>query len=151
MNDPAPLQSFPAPTDLTPRAMGTPPDHAQLGPAFHELVEVIAKLRSPSGCPWDREQTLATIKPFTLEETYELLEAIDSNDDTAIVEELGDVLFNVLFLTRIAEEQGHFTLKQVIDGGETNYISATLAIYLDLFNIFQSMLALLGIFGGERD
>ncbi len=116
MNDPAPLQSFPAPTDLTPRAMGTPPDHAQLGPAFHELVEVIAKLRSPSGCPWDREQTLATIKPFTLEETYELLEAIDSNDDTAIVEELGDVLLQVVLDSQIAADEGRFDLNDVVAG-----------------------------------
>ena len=80
---------------------GTPPDDAIVGPAFRKLCEVVAKLRSPEGCPWDRVQTLETIKRFTLEETYELLEAIDSGDDTAIVEELGDVLLQVILDAQI--------------------------------------------------
>ena len=71
---------------------GQPPHFDTLLPAFAEFCRVVATLRGPDGCPWDREQTLETIKPYTLEETYELLEAIDSGDDTAIVEELGDVL-----------------------------------------------------------
>src|SRR5690606_7678940 len=75
---------------------GTPPDADVTGRAFRRLCEVVAKLRSPEGCPWDRQQTLETIKPHTLEETYELLEAIDSGDDEAIVEELGDVLLQVV-------------------------------------------------------
>jgi len=97
-------------------APGTPPDDRRLGPAFRELCEVIAKLRSPSGCPWDREQTLATIKPFTLEETYELLEAIDSGDDSAIVEELGDVLLQVVLDSQIAADEGRFELSDVVAG-----------------------------------
>lgn len=95
---------------------GTPPDPVRLGPAFRELCEVIAKLRSPTGCPWDREQTLASIKPFTLEETYELLEAIDSNDDAAIVEELGDVLLQVLLDSQIGADAGRFDLTDVVAG-----------------------------------
>lgn len=95
---------------------GTPPPPEKLGPAFRELVEVVAKLRSPNGCPWDREQTLATIKPFTLEETYELLEAIDSNDDAAIVEELGDVLLQVVLDSQIAADEGRFDLTDVVAG-----------------------------------
>ena len=116
MTDPTPLRSVAAPTDLAPREMGTPPDHGQLGPAFRELCDVIARLRSPTGCPWDREQTLATIKPFTLEETYELLEAIDSNDDAAIVEELGDVLLQVVLDSQIAADEGRFNLNDVVAG-----------------------------------
>ncbi len=95
---------------------GTPPDPDEIGPAFRELCEVVARLRSPTGCPWDREQTLATIKPFTLEETYELLEAIDSNDDVAIVEELGDVLLQVVLDSQIASDEGRFDLTEVIAG-----------------------------------
>lgn len=95
---------------------GTPPDHSKLGPAFRELCDVIAKLRSPSGCPWDREQTLASIKPFTLEETYELLEAIDSNDNVAIAEELGDVLLQVVLDSQIAADEGRFELTEVVEG-----------------------------------
>ena len=95
---------------------GTPPDHKDLGPVFHELCEVIAKLRSPSGCPWDREQTLESIKPYTLEETYELLDAIDSGDDEAIVEELGDVLLQVLLDSQIAADEGRFNLTDVVKG-----------------------------------
>ena len=68
-------------------AMGTPPDPEKVRDAFGQLVDVVAQLRGPDGCPWDREQTLQSIKPYTLEETYELLEAIDSGDDESIIEE----------------------------------------------------------------
>lgn len=86
-----------------------------MGPAFLRLVEVIARLRSPDGCPWDRQQTLETIKPFTLEETYELLEAIDSGDDTSIVEELGDVLLQVVLDAQIGADEGRFNLIDVVE------------------------------------
>ena len=105
-----------ADSEQRPNPPGTPPDPARIGPAFRELCEVVARLRSPTGCPWDREQTLATIKPFTLEETYELLEAIDSNDDTAIVEELGDVLLQVILDSQIGADEGRFDLTDVIAG-----------------------------------
>lgn len=95
---------------------GTPPDPELAGPAFRRLVEVVARLRAPDGCPWDREQTLASIKPHTLEETYELLEAIDSGDDAAVAEELGDVLLQVLILSQIAADEGRFDLVCVIEG-----------------------------------
>ncbi len=77
---------------------------------------MIAKLRSPTGCPWDRAQTLATIKPFTLEETYELLEAIDSGDDAEITEELGDVLLQVVLDAQIGRDEGRFDIIDVIEG-----------------------------------
>ncbi|HEY0980474.1 nucleoside triphosphate pyrophosphohydrolase [Schlesneria sp.] len=96
-------------------AEGVPPDLEKLRSRFSELCEIIAKLRSPEGCPWDRQQTLESIKPYTLEETYELLEAIDSGDDGAIVEELGDVLLQVLLDSQIAADQGRFDLNDVVD------------------------------------
>lgn len=94
---------------------GQPPDWNRLDPAWRRLVEIVARLRSPTGCPWDREQTLESIKPFTLEETYELLEAIDSGDDGAIVEELGDVLLQVLLDSQIAADEGRFELTAVVE------------------------------------
>lgn len=110
----APPNETPAVTQI--REPGTPPNPERLGPAFRELCDVVAKLRSPTGCPWDREQTLSTIKPFTLEETYELLEAIDSGDDAAIAEELGDVLLQVVLDSQIAADEGRFDLSDVVAG-----------------------------------
>ena len=94
---------------------GRPPEFDRLLPAFRRLCEVVAELRGPDGCPWDREQTLETIKPFTLEETYELLEAIDSGDDEAIVEELGDLLLQVVLDAQIGADEGRFELAAVIE------------------------------------
>ncbi len=93
---------------------GTPPDFQHLLPEFQRLCEVIARLRAPDGCPWDRQQTLQTIKPYTLEETYELLEAIDSNDSGAIQEELGDLLLQVILDAQIAADEGRFELTAVV-------------------------------------
>jgi nucleoside triphosphate diphosphatase len=78
--------------------------------AFLRLLEIMATLRSPGGCPWDREQTIDSLKPFVLEETYEVLEAIDRRDHAALCEELGDFLFEAVFLARLEEEAGHFTI-----------------------------------------
>ena len=100
---------------LDPSQFGKPPDLPVVGTAFARLCAVIAKLRSPTGCPWDRQQTLETIKPFTLEETYELLEAIDSKDDTAIVEELGDLLLQVVLDAQIGRDEERFGIEQVLD------------------------------------
>jgi len=72
-------------------------------------------LRGPEGCPWDREQTLASLRPFVLEETYELLDALDRGDHDALCEELGDFLFEAVFLARIAEEHGYFAIGDAID------------------------------------
>ena len=78
--------------------------------AFVRLVEIMATLRSPNGCPWDREQTIDTLKPFVLEETYEVLEAIDRHDHAALCEELGDFLFEAVFLAQLEAEAGRFTI-----------------------------------------
>jgi MazG family protein len=80
------------------------------GERFDELVRIMATLRGPQGCPWDREQTLASLRPFLLEETYEALEALDRGDLDSLREELGDLLFEIVFLARIAEEGGHFSV-----------------------------------------
>lgn len=77
---------------------------------FDRLVEIMAVLRSPEGCPWDREQTIDSLKPFVLEETYEVLEAIDRHDHAALREELGDFLFEAVFLAQLESEDGHFTI-----------------------------------------
>jgi tetrapyrrole methylase family protein / MazG family protein len=70
----------------------------------------MTRLRAPDGCPWDREQTLASIKPFTLEEAYEVLEAIDANDMRGLCEELGDYMLQAVFYAQIASESGHFSI-----------------------------------------
>lgn len=103
------------PPDSPAPVPGTPPDPHRVAVAFRELCNVIARLRSPSGCPWDRAQTLATIKPYTLEETYELLEAIDADDTPAIREELGDVLLQVVLDAQIAADEGRFDICDVIE------------------------------------
>ena len=77
---------------------------------FDRLVEIMATLRSPTGCPWDREQTIDTLKPFLLEETYEVLAAIDRHDHEALCEELGDFLFEAVFLAQLEAEAGRFTI-----------------------------------------
>src|ERR1700722_15957349 len=107
-----PTPNNPPPAEKVP---GEPPDAARLGPAFRELCEVVGRLRSPTGCPWDRVQTLESIKPYTLEETYELLEAIDARDDEAIAEELGDLLLQVVLDSQIAADEGRFDLVHVVE------------------------------------
>ncbi|NKB66468.1 MAG: nucleoside triphosphate pyrophosphohydrolase [Candidatus Latescibacteria bacterium] len=81
--------------------------------SFAELVDVMARLRAPDGCPWDREQTHETLKPYLLEEAYEVLEAIDEADDTELCAELGDVLLQVVFHAQVASEEGRFTVEDV--------------------------------------
>ena len=81
--------------------------------SFTELVEIMARLRAPNGCPWDREQTHATLKPYLIEETYEALEAIDIGDDDELCKELGDVLLQVVFHAQIATEENRFDIEEV--------------------------------------
>jgi nucleoside triphosphate diphosphatase len=78
--------------------------------AFIRLVEIVARLRAPDGCPWDREQTIDTLKPFVLEETYEVLEAIDRHDHAGLQEELGDFVFEAVLVAQLEAEAGHFTI-----------------------------------------
>jgi tetrapyrrole methylase family protein / MazG family protein len=81
---------------------------------FHALVELMATLRAPGGCPWDRKQTHESLKPYLLEETYEVLEILDRQDRAKLPEELGDVLLQVLFHSQIASEAGSFTIEDVL-------------------------------------
>jgi len=82
---------------------------------FHTLVDLMATLRAPDGCPWDRKQTHESLKPYLLEETYEVLEILDQQDRTKLPEELGDVLLQVLFHSQIASEAGSFTIEDVLE------------------------------------
>ncbi len=84
--------------------------------SLQELVTILAKLRAPDGCPWDRKQTHESLKPYLLEETYEVLDAVDSGQNSALQEELGDLLLQVVFHAQVAAEQDHFTLDDVIEG-----------------------------------
>lgn len=83
---------------------------------FEELINITAKLRSEHGCPWDREQTHESLKPCLKEESEEVFAAIDHQDMENLCEELGDVLFQVVMHSRIAEEHGAFTIDDVVDG-----------------------------------
>jgi tetrapyrrole methylase family protein/MazG family protein len=85
-------------------------------PGIQAIFEVVARLRAPDGCPWDREQTHESLRPYLLEETYELLEAIDSSDDTKIKEELGDLLLQVAMHAEIAAQEGRFNAAEVSEG-----------------------------------
>ena len=85
------------------------------GERFERAVEIMARLRGPGGCPWDREQDFDSIKPHTLEETYEVLEAIDNRDWNELPAELGDLLLQVLFYSQMAKEEGTFSIDQVLD------------------------------------
>jgi tetrapyrrole methylase family protein/MazG family protein len=82
---------------------------------FQELLNIIEKLRSEKGCPWDKEQTRESLKPYIVEEAYELLEAIEENDPEKIKEELGDLLFQIVFQSQIARENKEFDMPDIID------------------------------------
>ena len=79
---------------------------------FYKLVDIMKKLRAPNGCPWDREQTIESLKPYLLEETYETLEAMDQGGEE-LKGELGDLLLNIIFQAQIKEEEGEFTIDDV--------------------------------------
>ncbi len=85
-----------------------------VGAAFAAFVALIARLRAPGGCPWDREQTHQSLKPMTIEEAYEVLEAIDAGDDADLAGELGDLLLQVVFHSQIATDEGRFAIADVI-------------------------------------
>lgn len=85
------------------------------GELFERAVEIMARLRGPGGCPWDREQTFDSIRPYTLEETYEVLEAIDTRNWDELAGELGDLLLQVLFYTEMAAEENRFSIDEVLE------------------------------------
>ncbi|MBD3234796.1 MAG: nucleoside triphosphate pyrophosphohydrolase [candidate division Zixibacteria bacterium] len=83
---------------------------------FDRLLEIMATLRSPEGCPWDREQSHSSLKPYLIEETYELLDAIDADDALKIKEELGDLLLHIVFHAQIGKDDNRFDIVDVING-----------------------------------
>jgi MazG family protein len=82
---------------------------------FERLVEIMARLRGPDGCPWDREQNFDTIKPYLLEETYEVLDAIDARNWPGLAEELGDLMLEAVFFAQMASEEGKFSISDSLD------------------------------------
>lgn len=86
------------------------------GRSFTRLVEIMARLRAPGGCPWDREQDHASIKPYLIEEAYEVAEAIDDGDFDELCKELGDLLLQVVFHAQMADEAGRFSIDDVVAG-----------------------------------
>jgi MazG family protein len=90
-------------------------DPARAGSKFAESTAIMARLRAPGGCPWDREQSFDTIRKYTLEETYEVFDAIERRDFPHLAEELGDLLLQVIFYAEMAANEGHFTIADVLD------------------------------------
>jgi ATP diphosphatase len=90
---------------------------------FQRAVAIMARLRAPGGCPWDREQTYDSIKPYTLEETYEVFDAIERRDWPELKKELGDLLLQVLFYSEMAQEDGHFSIDDVLDALSDKLVS----------------------------
>ncbi|MBK7927911.1 MAG: nucleoside triphosphate pyrophosphohydrolase [Bryobacterales bacterium] len=98
-----------------PSSSDQPSSHAHAAQAFARLLSLMAQLRAENGCPWDREQTFDSIKPYTLEETYEVLDAIDRRDFPGLCEELGDFVLQAVFHAQMASEQGLFTIADSLD------------------------------------
>ena len=99
------------------------PEDKPYSPGIASLFEVVARLRAPDGCPWDREQTHESLRPYLLEETYELLEAIDAGDDAKMKEELGDLLLQVAMHAEIAAQEGRFDAAQVSEAAASKMVT----------------------------
>src|SRR5262245_253673 len=91
--------------------------------AIERLLSIMERLRGPQGCPWDREQTLKTLRPYVLEETYEVLEAIDAGDPRAHCEELGDLLLQIVFQAQLSKEEGRFDFADVAEAISSKLVS----------------------------
>src|ERR1035438_1604560 len=103
-----------SPTGKTPSSF-IASDPARAASLFEQSVAIMARLRAPGGCPWDREQTFDTIRKYTLEEAYEVFDAIERRDFPHLAEELGDLLLQVIFYAEMAANQGEFTIADVLD------------------------------------
>src|ERR1700684_2187123 len=88
---------------------------SETGDRFQRAVDIMARLRGKDGCPWDREQTFETIKPYTLEETYEVIDAIDRRDYPGLAEELGDFMLQAVFYAQMAAEKDIFAIDDALD------------------------------------
>ncbi|MDF1565664.1 MAG: nucleoside triphosphate pyrophosphohydrolase [Deltaproteobacteria bacterium] len=110
------------PSPIREAAMSYQPTEEELAPhreaeaALGRFLALMHRLRAPGGCPWDREQTLESLRPYLLEETYEVLEAIDTGDDHHHLEELGDLLLQIVFHAEIASEEGRWGMAEIVDG-----------------------------------
>ena len=113
------------------------PDPA-LNAAFARAVEIMATLRAPGGCPWDREQTFASIRRYTVEETYEVLDAIEREDWPGLKDELGDLMLQVLFYAEMAREAGYFELHEVIENLNAKLIRRHPHVFAQLAGIETS-------------
>ncbi len=100
---------------------------------IQKLVDIMARLRAPDGCPWDREQDHTSLKRFLIEEAYEVIEAIESKDFEHLKEELGDLLLQVIFHARVAQEAGLFDIQDVIDGIHKKLIHRHPHVFQDVF------------------
>ena len=89
---------------------------------FDKLLEVAKILNSPGGCPWDQTQTFETLREYVLEEAHEVLEAVDIGDDQELIEELGDLLYTVIFYSKVAERENRFTIKDILDSIQAKLI-----------------------------
>jgi MazG family protein len=99
-----------------------PQDPSKTGERFERLVGIMARLRAPGGCPWDREQNFDTIKPYLLEETYEVFDAIDERDWPHLAEELGDLMLQAVFFAQMASEEGKFRIDDSLDASSEKLI-----------------------------
>jgi MazG family protein len=107
-----PISAPALPSEISPALESATPEAAR---AFAESVAIMARLRAPGGCPWDREQSFDSIRKYTLEETYEVLDAIERRDWPNLAEELGDLLLQVLFYAQMAADEGRFTIADVLE------------------------------------
>ena len=101
------------------------------GQGFARLVEIMARLRAPDGCPWDREQSFDTIKPYLLEETYEVMDAIDAGDWAGLADELGDLLLQAVFFAQMASEEGHFDIADSLRAINTKLVRRHPHVFAD--------------------
>src|ERR1700751_2870861 len=122
----SPREESPSPEKSTPEklsqanssagpALDLVTDPARAAELFRESVAIMARLRAPGGCPWDREQSFDSIRKYTLEEAYEVFDAIERRDFPHLAEELGDLLLQVLFYAEMAANEGHFTIADVLE------------------------------------
>ncbi|MBY0529490.1 MAG: MazG family protein [Rhabdochlamydiaceae bacterium] len=99
---------------------------------FDALLEVAQKLIGPGGCPWDQEQTFSSLQPFVLEECHEVIEAVDHNEDHKIVEELGDLLYTIVFYGKLGEKQGRFSMEEIVKSIREKLIRRHPHVFSDL-------------------
>src|SRR5450631_3000420 len=103
----------------------------QRGSNFGELVAIMQRLLAPDGCPWDREQTLATLKGYLIEESHEVIEAIDGDDPQGHCEELGDLLFQIVFQAELRAREGQFGIEDVVRSIATKMIRRHPHVFAD--------------------